>query len=40
VSKAVSLGAGYGHLFTGEFLNRTTRGHDYDFPYVMLVWQL
>jgi len=40
VSKAISLGAGYGHLFTGEFLNRTTRGHDYDFPYVMLVWQL
>jgi len=40
VSKAILLGAGYGHLFTGEFLNRTTRGHDYNYPYLMLTWQL
>ena len=40
VSKAISFGAGYGRLFTGEFLNRTTRGHDYNYAYTMLVWQL
>jgi Alginate export len=40
VSKAISLGAGYGRLFTGEFLNRTTRGHDYNYAYTFVVWQL
>jgi hypothetical protein len=39
-SKAISFGAGYGRLFTGEFLNRTTRGHDYNYAYTMFVWQL
>jgi hypothetical protein len=39
-SKTISFGAGYGHLFTGEFLNRTTRGHDYHYAYTVLNWQL
>jgi hypothetical protein len=40
VSKVISFGAGYGRLFTGEFLNRTTRGHDYNYAYTFVVWQL
>jgi hypothetical protein len=40
VSKTIQFGVGYGHLFTGEFLNRTTHGHDYNYPYTMLIWQL
>jgi hypothetical protein len=40
VSKAISFGAGYGCLLTGEFLNRTTRGHDYNYAYTMLDWRL
>lgn len=40
VSKAISIGAGYGRLFTGEFLNRTTRGHDYNYAYTFMDWQL
>jgi hypothetical protein len=40
VSKTISFGAGYGQLFTGEFLNRTTRGHDYHYAYTMLTWLL
>jgi len=27
---------GYGHIFTGEFLNKTTKGVDYSFPYMMV----
>ncbi len=30
------IGAGFGHLFPGEFLQRVTPGHGYSFPYVML----
>jgi len=40
LSKAISFGAGYGRLFTGAFLNRTTLGHDYNYAYTMLLWQL
>ena len=39
-TKAIQFGVGYGHLFTGEFLNHTTRGHDYNYPYTMLTWLL
>ncbi len=35
VTKFAQIGLGYGHLFTGEFLNKTTAGHDYNFPYIM-----
>ena len=40
LSKTISFGAGYGQLFTGEFLNRTTRGHNYHYAYTMLTWLL
>jgi len=40
VSKTISFGAGYGQLFPGEFLNRTTSGHDYHFAYTTLTWLL
>jgi hypothetical protein len=30
------VGAGYGRVFTGEFLNKTTKGKDYNYPYMML----
>jgi len=34
VAKAVSAGFGYSHIFTGQFLNSTTPGKDYNYPYV------
>jgi hypothetical protein len=27
---------GYGHVFTGEFLNKATKGKDYSYPYMMV----
>jgi hypothetical protein len=38
--KAVELGFGYAHLFTGTFLNRTTAGRDYNYPFVYLTFNL
>jgi hypothetical protein len=35
LSKQVQIGGGFGRLFTGEFLNKTTQGKDYNFPYLM-----
>ncbi len=35
LSKQVQIGAGFAHLFTGCFLNKTTQGKDYNYPYVM-----
>ena len=34
VSKALTVGAGYARFFTGGFLNRTTAGKDYNYPWV------
>jgi hypothetical protein len=34
----LQFGVGYGHLFTGEFLNRTTVGKDYNYPYIMATY--
>jgi hypothetical protein len=34
-SKQLQIGAGFGHLFTGTFLNRTTPGKGYSYPYFM-----
>ena len=34
-NKAVQFGLGYGHVFTGEFLKKTTNGKDYSYPYVL-----
>ena len=30
------IGAGYGHIFTGEFLKKTTKGVDYNYPYMLV----
>lgn len=35
-SLQMQVGAGIGRLFTGEFLNKTTKGKDYTLPYVMV----
>lgn len=40
LSQTLKLGAGYGRLFTGEFLNRTTNGNDLDYPYIVITWTL
>ena len=37
-NRTVELGAGYAHFFTGEFLNQTTRGKDFNYPYCMLTY--
>jgi hypothetical protein len=34
-SKQWQVGAGFGHLFPGTFLNRTTPGKAYSYPYLM-----
>ncbi len=34
-NKAIQFGAGYGQLFTGQFLNKTTKGKDFSYPYFM-----
>ena len=33
VNKGLNFGFGYGRMFTGQFLNQTTSGHDYSYPY-------
>jgi hypothetical protein len=33
VNKGLSFGFGYGRMFAGQFLETTTRGHDYSYPY-------
>jgi len=39
VSKALTAGAGFGHLFPGEFLRKTTPANPYNFPYVMFTYK-
>jgi len=34
MTKQVQIGGGYAHLFTGAFLNKTTQGKDYNYPYL------
>jgi len=36
VFSSLQTGAGFGHIFPGEFLRKTTPGNAYTFPYVML----
>lgn len=36
INKQISLAAGVGHIFPGEFLRRATPGVGYTFPFVML----
>ncbi|HWO35988.1 MAG TPA: alginate export family protein [Candidatus Acidoferrum sp.] len=33
VNKGLSFGFGYARMFAGQFLNQTTPGHDYSYPY-------
>jgi hypothetical protein len=33
VNKGLSFGFGYARMFAGQFLNTTTQGHDYSYPY-------
>jgi len=35
-TRQTQVGAGFGHIFTGEFLNKTTKGVDYNYPYVLV----
>ena len=36
LTKQWKAGAGFGHIFTGTFLNNATPGEAYNFPYAML----
>lgn len=38
-SQVLDTGFGYCHIFTGEFLNRTTHGKDYNYPYVFVEYK-
>ncbi len=38
VNRAVQVGLGFGHLFTGEFLQKTTPGKAYNYPYAMATY--
>jgi hypothetical protein len=33
VNKGLNFGFGYGRMFAGQFLDTTTRGHDYGYPF-------
>ena len=33
VNKGLNFGFGYARMFVGQFLNQTTSGHDYSYPY-------
>jgi hypothetical protein len=35
-TRQTQVGAGYGHVFTGEFLNKATKGVDYSYPYMLV----
>jgi hypothetical protein len=35
-TRQTQVGFGYGHLFTGEFLKKTTKNVDYSYPYMMV----
>ena len=37
-NNAVQFGAGYGHFFTGEFLDKTTKGKNFSYPYFMTTY--
>ncbi len=37
--QAITAGFGYAHLFTGQFLRRTTPGRNYEYPYVYLEYR-
>jgi hypothetical protein len=39
LAKPLIAGAGFGHIFPGEFLKNTTPGAPYNFPYVMFTYK-
>jgi hypothetical protein len=39
IVKPLQAGAGFGHIFPGEFLKKTTPGIAYNFPYVMFTYK-
>src|SRR5262249_1302591 len=39
VSKQLAASGGFGHIFPGEFLKKTTPGESYNYPYLMLTWK-
>ena len=38
LSPAMQIGFGFGHLFPGEFLKKSTPGKSYNFPYLMFTY--
>jgi len=36
MNKGLNFGFGYAHLFAGQFLQTTTQGHDYQYPYAYM----
>jgi hypothetical protein len=36
LNRHVNIGAGFGHIFGGEFLERTTKAPNYDYPYLAI----
>jgi hypothetical protein len=38
LNKQMQIGGGFAHLFPGEFLQKATKGHGYNFPYVMFTY--
>ncbi|MFN7993909.1 MAG: alginate export family protein [Bryobacteraceae bacterium] len=39
LNTAITIGFGYSHLFTGEFLNHVTPGKDFNYPFVYLTYR-
>jgi Alginate export len=39
LNSEVQIGFGYAHLFTGEFLKKTSRGRDYNYPYLYVEYK-
>ncbi|HEX4486564.1 MAG TPA: alginate export family protein, partial [Terriglobales bacterium] len=37
-NKRTQLAGGFGHLFPGTFLNRTTPGNGYTYPYLAMTY--
>jgi hypothetical protein len=39
IVKPLTVGAGIGHIFPGEFLKNTTKGNAYTYPFMMVTWK-
>ena len=37
-NKQLQIAGGFGHIFPGEFLKKTTAGKSYNFPYIMATY--